>query len=275
MKIGITGHKGFLGNYILGRLKANSKVRSVEGFDRPDKDIFDKESLKEFVRDKDVIIHLAALNRAEDMELLNVNLLGTFSLIEAIAEFNPKCRLVFASSFQVYASSKKEDIISEDFATAPVSIYGFSKRFGEEMIAYRLKNYAILRISNIYGPGGRPFYNSVIATFVHLAKEGKSITITGSGGQARDFVFVDDVVDAFELASFSDRSGIFNICSGEATPMNTLAAALKKSFPKLKVEHKNSDEEVIVTKGSYQKAKAAFGWKPKTVFEEGLRKCWE
>ncbi|MBW2964727.1 NAD(P)-dependent oxidoreductase [Candidatus Woesearchaeota archaeon] len=275
MKIGITGHRGFLGNYILGRLKANKKVSSVDGFDRPDDDLFDKESLKQFVKDKDVIIHLAALNRAEDMELLNVNLLGTFSLIEAIAEANQECRLVFASSFGVYGKSRKDDLIDEDFPAQPLSTYGFSKRFGEEMIAYKLKNYAILRISNIYGPGGRPFYNSVIATFVHLAKEGKPLTITGSGEQARDFVFVDDVVDAFEMASISKKTGVFNICSGEAISMNAIAAELKKGFPKLKVEHRKSDEEVIVTRGSYARANKAFGWKPKTRFEDGLARCWE
>jgi nucleoside-diphosphate-sugar epimerase len=275
MKVGITGHKGFLGNFIFNRLQDNSNVESVEGFDLPEAELFDKAALENFVKDKDVIIHLAALNRAEELELLRVNLLGTFSLVEAIKASNPDCRLVFSSSFQVYGRSDKDDVVDEEFPTDPLSTYGFSKKFGEEMIAYTLKNHAILRISNIYGPGCRPFYNSVIATFVHLAKEGKQIEITGSGEQSRDFVFVDDVVDAFETASLSDKTGIFNICTGESINLNRIAELLKKDFPDLQVSHKPADEQVLHVNASFDKAKTELGWQPKTLFEQGLRKCWE
>ena len=274
MNIGITGAKGFLGTHILDRLKRDSKINSVDGFDLPEGDLFNIPSLKKFVSGKDVIIHLAALNRADDAELMRVNVLGTLSLVKVIKEKNPSCRLVFASSFQVYSKSDEKDIIDEDFPTAPVSIYGLSKRFCEEIIVSMLGDYAILRISNIYGPGCKPFYNSVVATFVQLAKDRKPLSISGKGTQSRDFVFVEDVARAFELASLSKEKGIFNICTGESISLNHLAELLKKEFPSLEVKNTPSDEKFISTKGDYKKAKNAFKWSPSINFEQGLKRCY-
>jgi UDP-glucose 4-epimerase len=273
MDIGITGHGGFLGKCVFDRLKGNKKVSSVEGFGHPEQDILDRASVERFVSGKDVIIHLAALNRADEMDIMKVNLLGTLSLVKAIKEKNPACRLLFSSSFQVYSNSTEKDTIDEDFPVGPLTAYGLSKRFGEELALSQLDGCAVFRISNIYGPGCRPFYNSVVATFLHLAKEGKEISINGSGSQLRDFVFVDDVARAFELAVFSKVSGIFNICTGEAISMNTVAELIKREFPKLKIAHKAAEEGSFSTRGSYEMAKKAFKWVPKTRFEDGLKKC--
>jgi nucleoside-diphosphate-sugar epimerase len=272
MDIGITGQKGFLGRHVSARLKTDKNI-SIAGFDHPELDLMDKSQVDKFVSGKDVIIHLAALNRAEDADIMRVNLVGTLNLVQAIRKLNPKCRLVFASSFQVYGKSSEKDIIEEKFATLPLSIYGFSKKFGEELISSHLDNYAILRISNIYGPGCRPFYNSVIATFIQLAKDGKTLTINGSGDQSRDFVFVDDVAEGFSLAAASKQSGTFNVCTGEPVSLNQIVALLKKDFPKLNVERVPAAEEKIFVKGSFEKAKKLLKWSPRVRFEEGLRKC--
>jgi UDP-glucose 4-epimerase len=274
MDIGITGAKGFLGTHILDRLKRDSKIDSVSGFDLPEGDIFNIPSLEKFVSGKDVIIHLAALNRADDAELMRVNVLGTLFLIKVIKQKNPSCRLVFASSFQVYSKSDEKDTIDEDFPTVPVSIYGLSKRFCEEMIVSMLDNYAVLRISNIYGPGCKPFYNSVVATFVQLAKDKKPISITGKGTQSRDFVFVDDVAKAFEFAAISKENGIFNICTGESVSLNHLAELLNKDFPNIEIKHTPSEEKFISTKGDYRKAKKDLRWSPSINFEQGLKRCY-
>jgi UDP-glucose 4-epimerase len=273
MDIGITGAKGFLGTHVLASLK-RAKIGSVDGFDLPERDIFDTSSLEKFVSDKDVIIHLAALNRADDLELMRVNVLGTLSLVKVIKQKNPSCRLVLASSFQVYSKSDEKDSIDEDFPTVPVSIYGLSKRFCEEMIVSMLGNYAILRISNIYGPGCKPFYNSVVATFVQLAKDKKPISITGKGTQSRDFVFVEDVAKAFELASLSKEKGAFNICTGESVSLNKLAELLKKDFPDIDIKHTPSEESFISTKGDCKKAKKDLKWSPSINFEQGLKRCY-
>jgi UDP-glucose 4-epimerase len=274
MNVGITGHKGFLGRHVFDRMKNNRKVDSVEGFGHPDSDILDKAAVEKFVSGKDVIIHLAALNRADDLELMRVNVLGTLFLVKVMKEKNPSCRLIFASSFQVYSKSDEKEVIGEDFPTVPVSIYGLSKRFGEEMVVSMLDNYAILRISNIYGPGCRPFYNSVVATFVQLAKDNKPLSISGKGTQSRDFVFVEDVAKAFELASLSKEKGIFNICTGESISLNCLAELLKKDFPALDIKHTPSDENFISTRGDCKKAKKDLKWSPAISFEQGLKRCY-
>ena len=275
MNVGITGSKGFLGNYVSALLKKNENVSSVDGFDLPESDIFDQDALKNFVEGKDAIIHLAALNRAEDSELMRVNVEGTKSLANSVKENNPRCRLVFASSFQVYGKSTNEDIIEENFPKDPLSVYGKSKLAGEKIIADTLQSYAVLRISNIYGPGCKPFYNAVTATFAHLAKEGKPINITGSGEQSRDFIHVEDVAEGIVAATLSKESGIFNLCTGESISLDEMTDILKKDFPDLQVTHQDSDAEILGTKGSFKKARAAFGWEPKKNFQEGFPDCWK
>jgi len=272
MNIGITGARTFLGMHVSERLRHNSNVSELAIFDKPS-DILDKEAVDKFVSGKDVIIHLAAVHRADDVELMRTNLLGTLSLVRAIKEKNTDCRLLFASSFQVYANSTVDDVIDEDFPLRPTTTYGFSKKFEEELVLSQIKNSVIFRISNEYGPGCRPFDNSVVATFIHLAKEGSEISITGSGNQSKDFVFVDDVVKAFELAVLSDAKGIFNICAGESVSINRIAELIKADFPLLKIVHKAASEESLFTRGDYSKAKNILKWQPKTQFEDGLRKC--
>jgi len=273
MNIGITGANDFLGIHTLNRLKNNPEVNGVEIFEKSGSDILNKKSVEVFVSGKDVIIHLAAVHRAEDIELMRTNLLGTLSLVKAIKETNPDCRLLFSSSFQVYANSTKEDVIGEDFPLGPTTTYGFSKKFEEELILSNVKDSAVFRISNVYGPGCRPFDNSVVATFIHLAKEGKEIIVTGSGDQSKDFVFVDDVVDAFELAVFSKEKGIFNICTGESVSINRLVGLLNKDFPRLKVARRTGEDGGFSTRGSCKKAEKIIKWKPRTLFEDGLKKC--
>ncbi|MFH1669541.1 MAG: NAD(P)-dependent oxidoreductase [Candidatus Woesearchaeota archaeon] len=273
MDIGLTGADNFLGTHMLASLKDDSRVSNVTAFDGKGADLLDKQAMETFVSGKDVIIHLAAVHRAEDIELMRTNLLGTLSLVNAIKEKNPDCRLLFSSSFQVYKESKKTDIIDETFPTEPNTTYGFSKKFEEELILSQINNSAVFRISNEYGPGCRPFDNSVIATFIHLAKEGKGININGSGDQSKDFVHVTDVVDAFIRAVFSEVKGIFNICTGESISINRIVDLLKGRFPELEVTRNPESEEGSSTKGSYEKAKKLINWKPKTAFKEGIKEC--
>ncbi|MBW2972233.1 NAD(P)-dependent oxidoreductase [Candidatus Woesearchaeota archaeon] len=273
MDIGVTGTDNFLGKHMFDRLKHDSRISSVEAFERAGSDILNKEQVEKFLSGKDAIIHLAAVHRADDITLMRSNLLGTLSLVRAISQTNPKCRLLFSSSFQVYSKSTEDDVITEGFPLGPGSTYGFCKKFEEDLILSELSNSAVFRISNIYGPGCRPFDNSVVATFIHLAKEGKAITITGDGNQSKDFVFVDDIVDAFELALFSKNTGAFNLCSGESVSINRIAELLKAYFPGLNIARKEAGEESLFTRGDYGKAEKVFGWKPKTSFEHGLKKC--
>jgi len=272
MDVGITGHNGFLGKYVWNKL--SSANMSLEGFDLPDNDLFDDNQLNSFVKDKDVIIHLAAQNRADDVTLWKTNTEGLLKLLIAIKKHGKTgCRFVFASSFQVYTPTFTPKKIKESSDTEANGIYGLSKLAGEALVRSYCKNHAILRMSNIYGPGGKPFYNSVIATFSHLIKEGKTLTINGDGSSTRDFVFVEDVADAIEKAVSSGKTGTYNICTGEAVSLNKIIKIISKILKKkVDLKYEPAAEKELKTKGSFDKAKEELGWQPKTSFAEGMKK---
>src|SRR3989344_3215110 len=184
INVAVTGADGFLGRHVVEKLKKESNI-VLFLFDRSKQSLFRVNSLRQFLNKKDVIIHLAAVNRDNNSNLIKVNCLGILGLLEGICKYSPNAKLIFSSSFQVY---EKE------------SMYGLSKKFAEELIEYYSKKNniksIILRIANIYGSGGKPFYNSAIATFVYQIKTGKPLIINGDGKQKRDYIHVTDVVDA-------------------------------------------------------------------------------
>lgn len=263
MKVAITGATGFLGKAVIKKLEAQ-KISYIT-LDRKIHDLLNPKSLKDLVSRKDVIIHLAAVNRGENIELLKVNILGTLSLLEATAQYAPNAKIIFSSTFQVYLEE---------------SLYGLSKKFAEDLISQYIKKTSltgmILRISNIYGPGGRPFYNSVIATLAHLIKNDEPLKINGDGSQKRDFVYVDDVADAITRAigaKLKNPLEIIDICSGKETSINEVLGIITRvSGKKIKVEYnKGVKEKPWPTSGkSFTKAQKLLGWKPQTTLVEGL-----
>ena len=264
MSIAITGADGFLGKAVVSRLRAKKIPYSV--FDFKKHNLRNPKTLKSLVSEKDIIIHLAAVNRGDNIDLCKVNTLGTLSLLAAAAEYAPSSKIIFASSFQVYLKD---------------SLYGLSKKIGEDLIGHYVKKTnlkgVIFRISNIYGPGGKPFYNSVIATFAHLIKSGETLKINGDGSQKRDYIFVEDVADAIIKAiSFSpkNKAEIINICSGKETSINNVLKIIKQvSGKNFKVEYnKDVEEKSWPTSGkNYKKAQLLLGWTPRISLLKGLK----
>lgn len=266
MKIGITGSNGFIGSHLLRRLE-KEKI-SYKVFDKEEHNLSDPKTLIDFIDTCDLIVHLAAKNIDTNENIIKNNTLGTLCLMEALKKFSSEKRIIFLSSFQVY--SKK-------------SLYGLSKRFAEHIIEYYSKNTVhkgtILRISNVYGPGCRPFYNSVVATFVHLIKKNQSLKINGDGSQKRDYLFVDDAVDAI-LKSIETKQKnkieYFDICSGRLSSLKEIINDLEKiADKKVDVDFNTSvfaGEEI--KERNYKKADRLLKWQPKFSLEEGLRKTY-
>ena len=262
MKVAITGADGFLGSAIVKKLRVE-KI-PFDTFDLKKHNLLKPTTLKSLVINKDVIIHLAAINRGENMELCKVNIMGTLSLLEAASKYAPTSKIIFASSFQVYLND---------------SIYGLTKKTSEDLILNYVKKSGlkaiILRLSNVYGPGGRPFYNSVIATFVHLIKTGQTLKINGDGSAKRDFIYVDDAAEAFVKASTIDvkKAEIIDICSGKEVSLNQVLKTLKKASRK-KVEILYNEAVVEkpwpTTHKNYKLAKKLLYWEPKINLEKGL-----
>jgi len=283
LRIAVTGGNGFLG----GQLVRTLQERGIKPllFDSNRNSLFEIDRLKDFVEGKDLIYHLAGANRDTDFNLIKVNTLGTMGLLEAMVKYGKKgARIILSSSFQVYSPSKEGCFVDEDKITKPISVYGISKLAAENLIENycRVKGIKgiIFRFSNLYGKGGRPYYNSVVATFLHLIREGKPLVVNGTGGQKKDFLFVGDAVEAMlKILNYTPKtSEVFNICSGELISLNEIIDVFRKVAMGKEINvNYNSEikEESGFLKGNYKKALEVLGWSPKAEFKTEIKKIYE
>lgn len=233
LKIGITGSNGFIGKHLLERLASDGEfiVKTFSG------DINNPEHAEDFIQDVDTIVHLAGKMRASDYEILKTNTLGTFNLLQAARARNPRVKLISMSSFQVYKQWDNPEAISEEVIPDPVNVYGLSKRYAEDL-CYRYSQdhnikAVIMRLSNVYGPGCRPDYNSVIATFIHRAYSNQPVRIHGDGSSMRDYIFISDVIDSIVNSikmNFTERYSVYNICSGRLNSLDDIVILINKNL---------------------------------------------
>ena len=178
MKIGITGANGFIGSHLKRRLK-NPVI--FEG------DLRSFDEVRKFVSKCDRIYHLAGKNRGNPGDILKNNLVSTSNIVLSMIMENKFPEIVFSSSKQVYWN--------------PNSEYGFTKLIEEE-ITKKTKKWCIYRIPNVYGPGCKPFYNSVVATFCYQISRGEKVTIDDPDVK-RDFIYIDDLIEKLLQPKFN------------------------------------------------------------------------
>jgi UDP-glucose 4-epimerase len=244
----VTGGAGFLGAALANRLARDGhQVRVVDDLSAGDSarldervlftrgDVADRPKLWTLLQDVDCVYHLAARVQVSESilypcEYNAVNVGGTVSVMEAMRDAGVR-RVVFASSGAVYGEQAGQPV-REDQAPNPQSPYAVSKLAAEYYIrtigALWGIETVILRIFNAYGPGQNlpASHSPVVPRFLHQALRGGSLIIFGSGGQTRDFVYVDDVVEALVAAATADdvdRRRI-NVGAGQETGINDLAA---------------------------------------------------
>jgi len=192
LKIGITGQSGFVGTHLFKTLSlVKDKYQPIEFRD----DFFDSTSvLEDFVSKCDVIVHLAAMNRHNDPEVLyKTNIELTKKLINALEKTNSAKHVLFSSSIQEERDNH----------------YGRSKRIGREMLeTWAKKNNASfsgLIIPNVFGPFGHPYYNSVVATFCHQLTHNETPQIDVDGELNLIYVgeLVDKIIDRIHKIEYS------------------------------------------------------------------------
>lgn len=261
------------------------RVMLIEG------DIADEVILKRIFFDKpDYVFHLAAHfanQKAVDYpeENLRVNALGTMRLLQFSHMANVK-RFVFASSGCSAYGSRAPVPLKEDFITLHLDTpYQIHKLLGELYCNFFLDHWGLptvrLRLFNVYGPGGLPGkYKNVIPNFMHMAHQGKPLTVMGTGQETRDFTFVGDLIDGLL------RGGIFeeaigqemNLGSGVETPSIDLANLVNKvsgnTAGTISIEKRDWDHGSRRL-ASIDKARSVMGYDPQTKLEDGLKKVNE
>lgn len=167
-RIGITGQHGFVGSHLYNNLGLNTE--EYQRIDFQTKYFDDPESLDQFVKQCDVIVHLAAMNRHPDPEVIyNQNVGLVKQLVASLERTDSKAHVLFSSS-----SQEERD-----------NLYGKSKKEGRALFANWARNsggiFSGMIIPNVFGPFGQPHYNSFIATFCHQLSHGESPSIDFDG----------------------------------------------------------------------------------------------
>ena len=231
----------------------------------------------------DIIIHLAANtgvapsveNPRHDMEC---NVIGTVNMLEGARQHGVE-RFIFASSGAPVGEI--EPPIHEDLAPHPVSPYGASKLAGEGYCSAYFRTFGIkttsLRFGNVYGPLSL-HKDSVVAKFIKRALAGKVLQIYGDGSQTRDFIFIEDLLEAILCASKTNLGGeTFQIASARETTIEEIALMLKQILNKKKadlnvrIEHgKPRLGDVKRNFSDTSKARKYLAWKSKWPLEKGL-----
>lgn len=286
-RILITGGNGYLGSILKKEIKkytdyvfiiSNTGVESEYEFIV---DITNTSTLQKVVSqiNPDIVFHLAALiDRNRDFsifpEMYQVNVLGTSNLIDSLSQTNCS-QIIFTSTSEVYGNQASP--FQENSLPQPVSPYSLSKAMAEMLIQTRLKNskisYKIARIFNFYGPGMSE--NFFINEMINTLKKGLEFKMT-MGEQYRDFMYVEDVVDALIVLAqnYNIQNDTLNICSGKGIKIKDIATEVQKHFPS-KIHFgaiPYRENEVWEMIGDATKLKEIVHFTPKISLSEGIGK---
>jgi len=296
MRFLITGGAGFIGSALANRLVCEGHhVRVIDDLSAGDPgrldpavvftrgDVRDIPRLWTLLRGVDCVFHLAARVSVPESVLYpvaynDVNVGGTVSLMEAARDAGAG-RVIFSSSGAVYGEQVDQPI-SEMARPLPQSPYAASKIAGEQYVSVIGSLCGIetvtLRIFNVYGPGqpAPPAHAPVIPKFLTQVLNGGSVVIFGTGKQTRDFIYIDDVVDALVASGQMDGldGAVINVGSGQETSIEGLvqkvAAATGRAISPLHNEGESSGPSRLVA--DLALARKCLAFEPKVDVDRGL-----
>jgi UDP-glucose 4-epimerase len=301
MRVLITGGAGFLGSALANRLVSDGHtVLALDDLTAGDPrrldpevlftrgDVRDVPTLWTLLQGVGCVYHLAARVRVPESvhypsDYNQVNVGGTVAVMEAVRDTGVS-RVVLASSGALYGEQLHQPI-GEGQAPNPNSPYGVSKIAAEYYVStlgtlYDIETVA-LRVFNAYGPGQDlpPSYPPVIPQLLKQSQTGGSLVIFGDGTQTRDFVYVDDVVDALMAAATATdvNRAVINIGSGQEVSINDLAAKVAQATGKWADVLHNRGQSAGVSRlvADVSLARQLLGWTPHTDLEHGLRQTLE
>ncbi len=301
MKILVTGGAGFIGSHIVDRLiKDGHEIVILDDLSSGNKkninskaqfyklNIQDAEIETVFKNEQpDLVNHHAAQmdvrrSVADPLFDAKTNVLGTLNILQNCVKYKIK-KVIFASSGGAIYGEQKIFPASESHPLKPISPYGITKLVAEHYLYYYKTVYGLdftaLRYANVYGPRQNPFGEAgVVAIFINKMLNDEQPVINGDGRQTRDYVYVDDVVNA-NIMAVADKipEDIFNIGTGIETSVNEIFHYVKNIIG-LHINEKHGPAKTGEQQRSVLKcarAKEMLKWELKTSLEDGLRKTFE
>lgn len=297
MHVLVTGGAGFVGRHLVERLKSNAmEVTVVDDFSSGPKQTLDQDVrlIVGDIRDESVlgqlpnnitdVFHLAGQTSAEasmknPADDTSRNCTGTLSLIDWTKTHNLRS-LTFASTMGVYGNTTGP--VDEDAANLPESIYGANKYAAEQYLRINagvtIEAITVLRLFNVYGPG-QDFESDIhgmLGIYLGQMIRAGRVEVKGSLDRTRDFVFIHDVVQAFQLSLQDVASGefrVFNIATGVETPVNVALELLMNAVGyRVPVSSEPATlGDISRSVGSSARFQRELGWKPTVPLESGIK----
>ena len=297
MRIVVTGGAGFIGSHVADRLiEEGHEVSIVDDLSTGKKkninpkaefhklDILSPKLERVFKKARpEVVVHHAAqmdVRRSVADPLFDgqVNILGTLNVLEQAVKIGTK-RVIFASSGGAVYGDQETFPASEQHPVRPISPYGVSKLSGEHYLYYYQRTYGLqsasLRYGNVYGPRQDPFGEAgVVAIFALKLLQNEQPVINGNGKQTRDYIAVDDVVEANMAVLNRGLNDTFNVGTGRETSVNqlyrmladTIGSPIKERYgPERRGEQARSCLDA-------SKLSKASDWEPRVDLAEGLKR---
>jgi len=251
-------------------------------------DIRDKEAMKCLVKGQDVIFNLAGQVSHNDSMTdpfldADINYIGHLNVLECLKRFNRDAVVMHAGSRLQFGRIKGIPV-DESHPLRPRTPYALNKTAAENMYSYYHDVHGIrtvmFRIANPYGPRSQMKHSkySMLNWFIRLAMEDKLLTVFGDGCQVRDYVYVDDLAEAFISASSHEAcvGEVFNVGSGRGVSFKTMAETVVREVGLGRVQYVAWPEDYInVETGDYitdlTKISCVTQWAPKVELREGVR----
>lgn len=298
MKVLITGVSGFIGYALAEKLVSEGfLVTGIDKLPLPSKSL-EKNVLFKFIQedilnmygnsttfDVDIIFHLAGQSGVRTSwsdgyrKLVENNLISTQIMLE-IAKKNKIKRFFYASSSSVYGNSLNLPT-SELSSRCPINPYGLSKKAGEDLCELYSTTFglqiSIFRFFTVYGPRQRN--NMFIQILINNTLRNMETEILGDGSQTRDFIYIEDLISALELAASAELPNfqVMNLGSGKTISISDVKeelVGLSHTISKLRLGEKDLSD-VTITHANIDLAKSTLKWKPRIEFAEGIKNQWE
>ena len=250
-------------------------------------DIRDRDNLNDQIKNKDIIFNFAGqvsrIISLENPQLdIDINIIGTINLLEAVKKHAPNAKVIFAGS-RAQTGEPQYFPVDENHPDNPTDIYGINKLTAEKYHklyydVYKIRT-TVFRINNVYGPRCQIKHGhyGVLNLFIYWALSNSPLTVYGDGSQTRDYIYIDDLVEAFIKVMDNPKSDghYFQVGSGVETKFIEMVNIIKDLLPNSNIVHQPFPElldKIDINRyvSTSKKLKQISGWAPKISLHEGI-----